>query len=728
MIKETGLNPELVTWARERRWEQFTDAQRRCFAAILGSDDDLILTGRTASGKTEAVFFPLLTIAARREAGVSVLGLIPMKALINDQHRRLLSPAERVNVPLFKWHGEAQETSKRRLIKEQRGVVLMTVESLEGRFLRQPLLLKTLFGSLDAIVIDELHEYLGGSRGHQLASLLARLDDLCGTRARRIALSATLADVEYPKKWLSPNQASAIHVIRDSGSGQKLLSKIRGYQAPPPEEAPVGRSRLAGRCPSNLNAIASTLFETYRGGTHLVFAGSKRDVETLTSNLARRAHDTNIPNRFRPHHGSLAKQPRESLEWQLRSGEPLTVITTTTLELGIDIGGINTVHQIGAPTVMAAFRQRIGRSGRQNDPAMLTIHVTENELSSTFGILDRLRLGTARAVAALNLLERRFVEPAQADGTVLSVVFQQTLSMINQRGGATFLELYRLMRSITPFARVSSRAYEMLLKSLCEGDLALLHDRGDGKYLLTRKGERLLDSNEFYATFKTGAVWDIWSQSGKIGSMSFANPVAVGDRFYLDGRGWKVLSVQRARTRVIVEPAKDGRIPLFDFNYEETVHAELAVEMRNVLGSGSIPPDCDMLSARHLGEGQAAYRDLDLENYRLIADGENCHIFSWAGTKFNAVLALLLRTRGIACMPNEVGVMAASTTPAEMLDALAMEDWSVKKLALSLEALRQGKFDKWIPEELLREDWASRHADVEETLRRFCHELSGSPS
>lgn len=207
------LLPQLLQWARANDWKNFTSVQQSSFRDISTGNSDLIVGGATSSGKTEAVFFPLISAAAKRKGGVSVLCVSPTKALINDQDRRLRAMVRDVDVPITKWHAEASKGGKDKLLEDPRGIVLITPESLEGRFIKRPATIRGLYGGLDAVVIDELHHFLSGARGHQLACLLARLDLLAPRPIRKIGITATLGDLAYARKWLSPANPDAVRLI-----------------------------------------------------------------------------------------------------------------------------------------------------------------------------------------------------------------------------------------------------------------------------------------------------------------------------------------------------------------------------------------------------------------------------------------------------------------------------------------------------------------------------------
>lgn len=722
------IHPALLAALRRNSWREFTSVQKRAFRAIAQDDCDLIIGGATSSGKTEAAFLPLITRSASRRTGVSVLSISPTRALINDQFSRLSGLAAILDVPVWKWHGDASVARKDALLEKRRGILCITPESLEGRFVRQPNFIRGLLSNLDAVLIDELHQFLSGPRGHHLASLLARLDWCAERHVRRIGLSATLGDVDHAKRWLSARNSQKVVYLDDVGASSRVLSCIRGYEAPLSDGVTRGRRRLQGLQAATLPAIAAVLLETHRRGTHLVFAGSKRIVESLCSDLRERTASASLPDRFRAHHGNMGRHERERLEQELRSGAQLSVLTTSTLEVGVDIGSVDAIDQIGAPRSLAALRQRVGRSGRRNDPAMVTIHVTEEPTENARSLLDALRLNTVRAIASLNLLSRRFVEPPEADGSVLSVLLQQTLSIILDRGGASLSELTLHLRSVVPFARISERSYATLLESLCEAKPGLLYEAPEGKYRLTEQAEKLFESNEIYAAFQGVASWEVWSRSEHVGLLPRRMCVELGDTFRLSGRAWRVIAVSADSDRVSVEPSRSGAVPCFGLASGEPVHEAVATEMRRVLQDTSIPDDCDDVTGEFLRQGRAAFRDAGLQCGIIVEDAgqEICHLFTWRGTAFNSVLATLLRSKDLGCEVNEVAVSISCESAGHVLDALLQATPSMDELSEQVEAIEVGKFDKWVPARLLREDWARRHEHFEQDLRDFCASLSQS--
>lgn len=367
------LHPEVRRWVRDEGWTGLREIQDTAIRSILGCGNDVIIMAGTASGKTEAAFLPLLTEAAGMTGGgLRLLYISPLKALINDQFRRLEPLCERLGLPITRWHGDAPQGPKTRLLKTPAGVALITPESIEALLLRRPAEAAKLFRGIHGIVVDELHAFLQGPRGLHLASLLRRLDRISSGRARRVGLSATLGDADAACRWMNAASPTSVEVLRAPQSGPGVRLQIRGYEEPP-EGAVIDEIAENGASDA-LSQIADHIFAHLRGSNNLAFAASRRTVEALADRLRERSERDNVPEEFFPHHGSLSKELRETLETRLKTGDqPTTAVATTTLELGIDLGSVQSVAQVGAPRSLSGLKQRLGRSGRRGSPAVLRI-------------------------------------------------------------------------------------------------------------------------------------------------------------------------------------------------------------------------------------------------------------------------------------------------------------------------------------------------------------------
>ena len=720
------LHPEIRRWIRDEGWSELRAMQDRAIRAILDHDRDVVIAAATAAGKTEAAFLPLLTrTAERKEKGVSLLYVSPLKALINDQFRRLNLICERLDLPVVRWHGDAPVSAKRKLLKKPRGIILITPESIEGLFLRRTNEVEALLGSLDAVIVDELHAFLQGPRGLHLASLLQRIERLGPARPRRIGLSATLGDFSAAKAWLAGSGQKDVELILSEHDQPELKLQVRGY-IEPPEQDSVDDIETEGQ-PSALSRIADHLFAILRGSNNLVFAGSRRTVEALSDRLRRRSEAAGVPEEFFPHHGSLSKELRESLEQRLKSSSlPTTAVATTTLELGIDLGSVKSVAQVGAPRSMSSLRQRLGRSGRRaGTPAIVRIYVRERYLSADSDPLDRLRLDTVRAVAAVRLLVDRFIEPPNADPSMLTVVLHQLLSLIMQKGGARADRLYRELCPEGPFSSLPKGEFVELLKAAASPQARLIEQSPDGLLMLGEMGERLVAGRDFYAVFESDEEWRLVAGGKTLGTVPIVNAFSIGSLVGFAGRRWRVIGVDDVAKVLDVVAHPSGRLPKFDRLSLEPIHDRLALEMHAVFSGTDVPPYLDPTAIQLLLEGRSAFRDLGLGTRRFLQSGQDTHVLTWRGTAVNSILAVLLTSARLDCEAHDVGITAADATPAEvngLLDRIS-ECPPLEDLAPFVKNLRDAKFDSFLPEDLLGRQWAARNAPFRQGVSLTLDEL-----
>lgn len=205
----------------EHGWQSLRGVQVAAGEAIFGTDQNVLLSASTASGKTEAAFFPILTLMAEDPpASVGALYIAPLKALINDQFDRLNEVCAEGDIPVWHWHGDVSQTHKRKLMKHPSGILQITPESLEAMLLHRHAAINALFGDLRFIVIDELHALMRGDRGGQTLCLVERLSRMAGVNPRRIGLSATIGDPQQAAEFLSAGTGKRTVVPRIESTGQ----------------------------------------------------------------------------------------------------------------------------------------------------------------------------------------------------------------------------------------------------------------------------------------------------------------------------------------------------------------------------------------------------------------------------------------------------------------------------------------------------------------------------
>ncbi|HDZ72489.1 MAG TPA: DEAD/DEAH box helicase [Aurantimonas coralicida] len=710
------LHPAVQRWIWEQNWQELRDVQDRAITTVLKTESDVLIAAATAAGKTEAAFLPILTaVAERDEPGFSVVYISPLKALINDQFRRLDFLCERMEIDVVRWHGDAPQAAKQRARRNPKGIALITPESIEAMLVRRPADARRLLGNIAFIVIDELHAFLRGPRGLHLMSLLRRIDQMNTRHPRRIGLSATIGDLRQAAEWLAPGAGDQVSIIESHGGSPEFRLQVRGYVDPP---------KVDGRPddgPTAIDDIVSHLFTTLRGSSNLVFAGSRKRVETLADRLRERSERIGVPNEFFPHHGSLAKGLREELETRLRdSALPTTAVATTTLELGVDIGSVKSVAQIGPPRSLASLRQRLGRSGRRKDtPAILRIYLDVPYVSPDSSPVDRLRPEVVMSVAAINLLLRKFVEPAEEDSSVATVILHQTMSIIAERAGERPDRIYDAICGAGPLSSMTKAEFATMLRYAASADVNLIEQARDGALMLGQQGERIVDSREFYPIFETDEEWRLVAAGRTLGTIPISNAVGIGNIIAFAGRRWIIDTVDDRAKVIEVSPSPAGKVPRFESQSSERMHRELAREMRAVYRAQDVPAYLDDVAKDLLRESRQQYQMLGLERTPFVPAGSDTFVSLWEGTDMVSLVAIAFAMAGFECGAEDLGITVYGCSPADITSAaerLSELPISAVDLADFVENLRKAKYDEYVPDALMKGLWAKRSGSSIEAL------------
>ena len=704
------LHRRVQRWCWEEGWRGLRPIQERAIEPILAGDRDLILAAATAAGKTEAAFLPIASALIEEPVGgVGVLYVSPLKALINDQCRRLEEMSRGMGIGVQRWHGDVPGARKRAFLEDPREVLLITPESLEALFVLRGTRLAKLFGALRYVVIDEMHAFIGEERGRQLQSLLHRLEVVIERRLPRIGLSATLGDMTLAQAYLRPGEPEAVEVIEGDVGEHELKLGVRGVIE---EREGLGEQE-----------VARHLFGILRGTSNLVFASSRRAVESYAARLRDLCVERGLPQEFFAHHGSLARELREGIEVQLRSGSrPRTVVCTSTLEMGIDIGEIESVVQIGPPPSVAALRQRLGRSGRRGRASILRLYTIERAISGVTPLQDRLREELVQVVAVCELLLEGWCEPPAQGRLYLSTLVQQILSVIAERSGSDAAGLYRLLCAEGPWREIDEATFARLLRSMGAADL-ITQDAG-GLLLTGLAGERLLEDYHFFAAFQTGREYRIVAGGQELGLVPIETAVGMGSGLILGGRRWRVVGVDVARGEVQVEPGSASDPPLF-LGRGGFVHDQVRARMRRLYEETGLPAYLNATARALLEEGRAEYARLGLAGRAVVEEGGDALLLLWSGDRVLNTVATLLGTRGLSVSTDGMVLRVQGVDEETLwshlgdLEAEGFED--PVQLALQLPLREGGKYDEYLSEELSAQDYAARTFDLPSThhaLRR----------
>jgi ATP-dependent helicase Lhr and Lhr-like helicase len=718
------LDPRIQRWIWQARWTELKDAQERAIPVILQGERDVIIAAATASGKTEAAFFPILTRMLAETEPVSALYISPLKALINDQWARLSLLCESLEIPVIPWHGDISASLKQRFLRKPRGCLLITPESLEGILMREGHALTGLFGGVRYIVIDELHAFLDSERGKQLQSLLHRIEEALRRRVTRVALSATLGKMELAAEFLRPDAGGDVDIIDSGEAHQELKVLVKGFYNLPPRltDDEVEAKEKAGLTveredvlPQGIVAISTHLFSTLRGSNNLVFPNSRNRVELYADLLRRACERSSVPNEFWPHHGSLSKEIREETERALKAGDrPATAIATTTLELGIDLGAVRSIAQIGPAPSVASLRQRLGRSGRRRgEPAILTCYCLEDPIDEDTTASDCLREGLVQNVAQIRLLVSKWFEPPRTQSLHLSTLVQQLLSLIAQYGGITAQKAFSVLCASGVFPTLTKADFIELLRAL--GEKQFLMQDSTGLLLHGEVGEKVVNHYSFLAAFVSPEEFRVVCDGRPLGTLPIDRPLTPESYLIFAGRRWQVVACSQEEKRIDVKPAKGGKLPLFD-GMGGKVHDRVREGMRQVLAEAVLVPFLDVSAQKQLMEARHAYVAMGLAARSIMNEGNSVRVFTWRGDWVNDTLALMLARTGLRAANEGLSIaVRGATTDAvhnALLDIAEGPTPTAEEIAAKVQNKYVGKWDGLLPDELLARNYASEQLDV----------------
>ena len=730
------LDKSIVHWINKQGWESLRQVQNEAIDPIMQGGTDVIISASTAAGKTEAFFLPAISSvvkarndATKKQSGIEILYISPLKALINDQYRRLESMSEVTGVEITAWHGDSSQSAKKNLRKKPSGILLITPESLEAMLLNNMSWAASAFRNLKYVVIDEFHAFLGTERGQHLISLLTRIEYVSGridTPAPRVALSATLGDIESVPALLRPSQTLPCKIIKESGKKSNIRVLIRSFCQPNDENKDNDEKNAVSEA-----AIAHDLYEFCRGGNNLVFSNSRSNVEMISARLSDMCKTNIVPNEFFPHHGSLSKEHREILEKRLQRDEICTTaICTMTLELGIDIGKVDAVVQVGTPHTVASLRQRLGRSGRRGGGATLKMINVEREIENKTEIDHCLRLSLVQSIAMIRLLlVDNWFEPADSKLPHLSALLHQILATIGQYGGIRAGQLYELLCTKGAFHNIKSSDFIALLRAMRESDL--ITQMSDNQLALGLAGEAIVSHYTFYAVFQTPEEYRVLYGHITIGQIPVSSMLTQGQYILFAGKRWQVRNVNdQNKTIDVVMASGGGAPPVFSGGLGD-IHERISQEMYAIyrdgdykIRSGEKSIDFIDKTARSLFmEGYTTFEEQALSTEFLTMHKESLYVFLWMGTKVASTLKQALELKGIesenlhhmlSIKNNDIGITYAA------LKEISDEELpTAYELAQSVLNKQSEKYDEYIPNELLDIGIAAKFFDVDGLRRWF---------
>jgi ATP-dependent helicase Lhr and Lhr-like helicase len=703
------LHPKIQKWIWRQGWDELHDIQEQAIDVIAKSEKDIVISAATARGKTEAAFLPICSsISGSPEGSVRVLYIGPLKALINDQFSRLEQLCEDLRIPVHRWHGDVSSAKKKKMLNNPSGILLITPESLEALFVIHGPRIHQLFTNLSYIVVDELHAFIGSERGKQLQSLLHRMEITQRRQIRRIALSATLGDMPLAAEFLRPGGKDNAIIIQSTSDKHEIKLQMRGY---------IEADQVKGsekHSPGDYIEIAKHIFKVLRGTNNLIFSNSRQEVEVYADLLRRYCEAEKLPSEFFPHHGSISKDLREDVESRLKDKSlPINVVCTSTLELGIDIGTVASIAQIGVPFTVASVRQRLGRSGRRGDPAILRMYIQEKEISDRSPIQDHLRPHLIQAIAMVNLLLEKWYEPPEIEALHLSTLVQQLLSLIAQYGGITTAEAWQVLCKTGPFSKVDQSMFISLLREL--GAQKLIVQSSENLLLLDIQGERIVNHYSFFAAFSTPEEYRLIAEGKQLGTLPIAYPLVEGMYLIFAGRRWQIVAVDNKKKVIHLIASKGGRPPKF-IGGGGFINDKIRDEMQKIYESTDVPPYLDPTASDLLVEARKYYHEFKLSKSWIYQSGNDSLLFLWKGDQIQNTISLMLKSKGLSVMRDGLSITVNNCTPNELvkqLRSVALHDTlDGKELASQVSNKVIEKYDEYLGEDLLSVDYSSRYLNV----------------
>ena len=615
--------PFIQDFIYQNDWESLRAIQVAAGDAIFNTDENVLLSASTASGKTEAAFFPILTqFYEDPPTSVGAIYIGPLKALINDQFLRLNDLCAEAGIPVWHWHGDVSQSHKAKMLKHPSGILQITPESLEAMLLHKHAALTKLFHDLRYIVIDEVHSLMRGDRGGQTICLMERLCRMAGVNPRRIGLSATIGDLEATGAFLAAGtgRGTVIPRIESKGVRWRLSMEhfyVQDQQAAAehlPEQALPELAPKTDTAPAHADPGIGYIFEHTRGKKCLVFVNSREECEAVTTTLRQYCEARHEPDRFLIHHGNLSSAYRETAETAMKDDDLfLTTVTTATLELGIDIGRLERAFQVDAPFTVSSFLQRMGRTGRRDLPPEMWFVIREDPPEARALLPTTIPWKLLQGIALVQVyLEERWVEPPRLDRLPLSY-----------------------------FHRVSQEDFKLLLRHLLEIDH--IQRTETGGLIVGIAGERLTSSYKFYAVFQENVEYTVRWNSQELGTI--VQPPPVGEKIAIAGHVWVVDEIDHKRHTVYCEQIK-GKVPAYFGECPGDIHTHILERMKRVLLESRQYPYLMQNAAARLQLARHTAQNSGLTEEPLIClGGDMWCLFPWLGTYAFLAMERFLKIR-----------------------------------------------------------------------------------
>lgn len=629
-------------------WSTLRPTQLAAIPAIQGGSHCLLLAP-TAGGKTEAAAIPILSRMLKESwPATSVLYICPIKALLNNLEHRLSHYAGLVGRTVEVWHGDVSQSRKKKALREAPDILLTTPESLEAMLISVRVDRPRWFGSLRAVIVDELHAFAADDRGWHMRSVLQRLDQYLEKPLQRIGLSATVSNPEELLSWFAPVGGRCVVGSASVSTDAEVTIDYVG----------------------NLENAATVISRLHRGEKRLVFCDSRSSAEQLSSMLRAKQVRTFVS------HASLSASERKQAEAAFGEEKDCVIVATSTLELGIDVGDLDRVIQIDSPSTVSSFLQRMGRTGRRTGSRRNCLFLTTNRDAFLLALGITYRWSQA------------WVEAARPPEEPWPIAAQQILAATLERGEWPRAEAAILLARCFP--ELPQDGLALLIDYMIEQTYL---DSAEGLIRIGLRTEREFGRGHYrdlLASFSGAQLL-----TGRYGSaeIGYIDPTMLTgeDRqrlLLLAGRSWLVKEIEWSKRTVWLEPAKEGGKARW-MGGARSLSRSVCQGIRAALFDGTSP--AVHLSQRARLELAALVEELAISggaSFMSKVDGGQVRTWTFAGTKENRTYARSAANGGARVKFDALSVQASAVALDTALRGGTISDLTIEEQKAFAEGIK----------------------------------------
>lgn len=695
-------------------WQELRLVQQETAEAIFDSNQNVLITTPTASGKTEAALFPIIT-KMKEEPGENIqcLYVSPLKALINDQFIRLESILEKSQIKVLRWHGDVSTTEKQKALTQNNLILQITPESIESLFINHYDDLKNIFKNLKYVIIDEVHYFASNIRGIHLMSLLSRLESIIRHPLRKIGLSATIGNPE----------AIATYIENSPCLNKKNTIIVKSRQEKTKIHLQIMYNIIENE--TDIDKYYHNIYNLIDSRRSIVFANTKQKVEETAQYLNSINENHQLRNYILVHHGNISKAIRDEVEKKMRSDvSSICAVATMTLELGIDLGKLERVVQIDVPPSINSFVQRLGRTGRKTKIQEMIFVFEESTANNNSPFYELINWNFMLTVSMIDLYTReKYLESSTIEKYPYGVLLQQTLSYLHANPGAKAKDIARSLLSLPVFKAVSLDDYRLLLQSALQTSLIEKNEQGD--IYLGSLGEKIVSNYDFYAVFAGSNDFEVFYNTKLIGSVSKIIPV--GSIFSLAGQTWQVKNIDKIKRRIEAMPSDGLATTSWSGSGINFFDTRLMKNLKRLITSGVIPSFLNESTKKVYQRFIDIYKSLPLDKndkYDLIELGVGeFMILPFLGTKAFLTLYYIIKEKypkSIFYFDHFIPlfiIIKEVDTKQEIIDLINQiknHHFTKDNIKIYETFSEEDKYQKYLPPELIIKAYKERIIDISE--------------